>query len=303
MNSFLEIIQTSEKIIKTIESYKPEQEDLLRKSIELWHRKGYFNSLSSKELTDFIFDELISGNSQDNPFLDMIFDLYVRTINLTNNRKIFCPTIDQETQSWITKFGLDPINMDDFKHCIEEIYPNKKMNSIDENTKKIIVYLGFILSSVTVAILAKKAIKDNQKKRTSQENLLSASPKVLVLVVSHQEFENYFYGHGNKLSLLSKDDCKNLYKITKFIWLGSEYEFNSLELYQWFDRNNHHTSQNYSDYDVRLIKISLKEYRGDFKKGSTNRLPEFKGLSENIIEGVISERLPPKAYEYPEFYR
>lgn len=307
MNSFSEITQTSEEIIEAINTCDPEQEDLLRKSIELWHDKGYFDSLSSKELTNFIFTELISDKSQDNPFLDIYFDFYMRCINLTSNRKcpVPVPVIDIETQSLVTKIRLDPITIDDFKYCIQKIYPNKKMNSLDENTKKLIVYLAFILSSIAVGILAKNAIDDSKKKQASK---LPASRNVLVLVVSHQEFESCFYIKGNTLDTLSENDCKNLYGMTKYLWLGSENQFFNIGFSKWFSTNNISETQESSDYDVRLIKIVLQEYSADFKKGVfekgvTNRLPEFKKLSENIIEGIVSDRLPPKAYNYPQFYR
>lgn len=303
MSSFAEIVQTSEEIIKTISTCDSIQEDLLRKSVELWHKKGYFNLLSPKELNDFIFNELISDNIQYNPFLESIFDLYIRSVNLTNNRKVLYPTTDKETQSFITKIGLDMINMDDFKYCIQEIYLNKQINCLDENTKKIIVYLAFVLSSISVGILAKKIIDNNPKNRLSKKNISPFSRKVLVLVVSHQEFETSFNFQRNNFNVLSKNDCKDLYKMTKFLWLGSEEQFYSIGFSKWFNKDNGCGTQESSDYDVRLIKISLKEDRGNFEKGVSNRLPEFKELSENIIEGTVSDRLPPKAYEYPEFYR
>jgi hypothetical protein len=125
--------------------------------------------------------------------------------------------------------------------------------------------------------------------------------KILVLVINAQQ-EEILNSLSSNLKVTA-DDCENLYRATKYLWMGTQAEFSQSELKEWFDSPCEVQESEQSEYDVKLVQIDLEKSHPGFEQQAINRLPAFRELPDNSRFLKISPRLSSKAYENPQLYR
>ncbi|MBW4499261.1 MAG: hypothetical protein KME57_06750 [Scytonema hyalinum WJT4-NPBG1] len=155
-----------------------------------------------------------------------------------------------------------------------------------------VVFVAFVITAVYLVVSKlNQAIKEQTKTLSD----------VLVLVIN--------VGKENIIQLLQKDpqvtinNYEELYSATQALWIGSINVF-SQEFQPWFDENYKVPENEKSEYDVYLVKISLKNDNSGFKSdaGQLERLDAFRKLPENSQEVLVSPRLSSKAYRNKHLY-
>ncbi len=102
---------------------------------------------------------------------------------------------------------------------------------------------------------------------------------------------------------LSTEICNELYKETRYLWVGNSNQFNNSKIIKWFDEKNHKTQA--SNLDVYLIKLALeKNYSGLLESADGQaRLSAFKQLCQDGAKiEEFSPRVSNAAYGTTEVY-
>jgi hypothetical protein len=272
-------------------------------SIDIWQKLGYFNGVNKEEIARYIFDELWSNSYVDygernNPFVQSALDLFRIIISETDNRK----TWGLGSKNPISK--ITDISEDDFYKIIQQARSQIEDFSMDSTIKIIMIgCVSFMLAAPAYTLLLRK--NQGKNRRNKKHNLPKEIIRYsLVIIVPSIDFERdfeeeFFDGHFNKLSL---EQCKKIYSLRKFLWTGTENEANDLGFNNLL-QGGLSSSKSESEYDIRLIKIILKNEEDGFNQGVTNRLPAFKRLVNNIEKGYISPPLEPIRYgNFPLYY-
>lgn len=121
----------------------------------------------------------------------------------------------------------------------------------------------------------------------------------LVLVVSASEAK--FLETLQTKSRLDLSDGERLYKITNYLWLGSESEFNQGKT----EINNYLVStREESEYDIHLVYFEIKRLDERFKENinQVDRFDAFRDLANSYISFTVSPRLQMEAYGNFEVY-
>ncbi|MDJ0535926.1 MAG: hypothetical protein QNJ70_26125 [Xenococcaceae cyanobacterium MO_207.B15] len=162
---------------------------------------------------------------------------------------------------------------------------------MNKDFQRSLIKLDFIVLFVFVVLI--KKIWDYSRK--------VKNPDILVLVIN--------VGKDNIIQLLQKngqvtrDNYQDLYTATQAVWIGSENEF-SQHFENWFSENTKITKDEQSEYDVYLVKITLKGDDPGFKSDANTleRFDAFCRLPENSKKVLVSPRLPSKAYGNENLY-
>jgi hypothetical protein len=132
------------------------------------------------------------------------------------------------------------------------------------------------------------------------ESLIPRSTKQsLVLVISAAQVE--FLESLRAKRRIDMNDGERLYEITKYLWLGSENDFNQGEA----SINQYSVSEGEeSEYDIYLICIELNKAEEGLKSNvnQLDRYDAFRNLANLAIKFKISPRLQMEAYENFEVY-
>jgi hypothetical protein len=267
-------------------------------SIDVWQKLGYFNGVNKEELARYVIDELWSNSYVDygerkNPFVQSALELFRMIILETDNRK----ALGLGSRSPINK--VTDISQDDFYTIIQQTRSKMEDFSMDDTMKIIMIgCVSLILAAPAYVLLNQNKI---QKKQSRQQEPISYS---LVIILPSIDFERDFeqdFLRGS-FETLSLEQCKKLYSLRKFLWMGTKTESSNLG----FDNllsSGLHSLRSESEYDIRLVKIILKDKDNGFEQGITNRLPAFKRLVNNTQEGYISPPLEPIKYgNFPLYY-
>lgn len=96
------------------------------------------------------------------------------------------------------------------------------------------------------------------------------------------------------------NDAERLYKVTKYLWLGSESSFNRKKA----NLKNYLVTKKNSEYDIKLIYLELKQSEEGFKPNTNqlDRYDAFRKLPDLVVNFTISDRLQMEAYENFEVY-
>ena len=122
---------------------------------------------------------------------------------------------------------------------------------------------------------------------------------VLVLVISASQAE--FLESLKDKKHIDVSEGEQLYKITRYLWLGSETELSQ----KIHDINQYSVSKEAeSEYNIYLVEIKLKQDDEGFKPNvnQIDRYDAFRKLDDLAVEVKVSERLQIKAYEKLEVY-
>lgn len=130
--------------------------------------------------------------------------------------------------------------------------------------------------------------------RSSEQNVL-----ILVLRAGNESCLNTL----KEKKRLNLDLCDDLYKATRYLWVGNEAQFNSSQIIKWFDETN--ITEQPSSLDVHLIKLVLnKNYNGLMKSADGQaRYNAFKQLCQDGAQiEEFSDRVSNAAYGTTEVY-
>ncbi|MBE9019841.1 hypothetical protein C7Y66_25015 [Chroococcidiopsis sp. CCALA 051] len=96
------------------------------------------------------------------------------------------------------------------------------------------------------------------------------------------------------------NDAEKLYKVTKYLWLGSESSFNQKKA----NLKNYLVITGESEYDIKLVYLELKQSEAGFKSNTNqlDRYDAFRKLPDLVVDFTISDRLQMEAYENFEVY-
>ena len=122
---------------------------------------------------------------------------------------------------------------------------------------------------------------------------------LLVLVISASQAD--FLDSLRNKSAIDTNDGEKLYKLTNYLWIGSENVINQ----KVTKINNYLVSiGNESEYDINLVYLKLKQSDEGFKPNvnQLDRYDAFCKLSDLVVNFEISPRLRMEAYENLEVY-
>ena len=187
-------------------------------------------------------------------------------------------------------------------------YIKKVMNDYDFTSLNFIVLIGFLVTASSYAFYLLD--ESNRKKNQSQDNSpinSNALPQtqnkkenILLLVInaSRQNIIDPLKSNHH----ITDDFSNEIYRITQALWMGNIREFSQFET--WFFQDKEVSENEYSEYDVYLVKIELKYSVKGFSRNvnQLDRLDAFRKLPENTLNVYVSPRLPSKAYANKDFY-
>ncbi|BAY21186.1 hypothetical protein NIES2100_09350 [Calothrix sp. NIES-2100] len=120
----------------------------------------------------------------------------------------------------------------------------------------------------------------------------------LVLVISASQAD--FLESLEAKRAIDINDAERLYKFTKYLWIGSESEFNQKQA----NLKNYSVTAEKSEYDINLVCLDLKQSEEGFKPSinQLDRYDAFRKLPDLVVNFTISDRLQMEAYENFEVY-
>jgi hypothetical protein len=122
--------------------------------------------------------------------------------------------------------------------------------------------------------------------------------QVLILVISASQAD--FLESLKAKRAIDINDAERLYKLTKYLWLGSENSFNQKQA----NLKNYAVTTGESEYDINLVSLELKQGDEGFKPNMSqlDRYDAFRKLPDLVVDFTISDRLQIEAYENFEVY-
>ena len=101
---------------------------------------------------------------------------------------------------------------------------------------------------------------------------------------------------------ITSDVSNDIYPSIQALWIGNKAEFSHFKT--WFSKEQEVQENEYSEYDVYLVKIELKQSDNGFIRNANqlDRFDAFRRLPDNTLKVYISPRLPSKAYANKDFY-
>lgn len=132
---------------------------------------------------------------------------------------------------------------------------------------------------------------------SSSVQVVTKKSLVLVISASHTDFIESLKAKKT----IDINDAERLYKVTNYLWLGSESGFNqkkaNLKNYSVFPGKE-------SEYDINLVYMELKQNDEGFKPkiNQIDRYDAFRKLPGLVVSVEISPRLQMEAYENFEVY-
>lgn len=192
------------------------------------------------------------------------------------------------------------------RYMNEKIFTLIDFNSPNDMT--VILLIAFVLTGVGLLYFLLNQ-QQSQNTRTSDYQLtipnVSSSPvpkitkQFLVLVVSASQAD--FIESLESIRRINSNDAEELYRITKYLWLGYESEF-----YQKIaDINRYSVSKGEeSEYDIYLVYMELKQADEGFNPSvnQLDRYDAFRKLADLAVNLTISPRLQMEAYGNIEVY-
>ena len=299
--SFIEIV---ERISNTV------GEDLKRRSarssvnisfhiklsycIDLWCKEL---AISDKEIISYIFQ-----GCQLNPVKDFTEIVWQESIQENQRLRISIPSCKDE-------IFLIP---NKFYQCINTFL--NRMNIRSDNMT-IIAIMAFCVTAIGYWLYKISSQKQPQQtKQTTfrqepkQSGYASNYPshivqintkQLLVLVVSASQVD--FLESLKAEKCISFNDGTILYKITKYLWIGSESALNLKK-----DNLNDYlvATGEESEYDINLVYLELKQSDEGFNPNinQLERYDAFRKLSDLVVNFSISPRLQMEAYENFKVY-
>ncbi|QSV64254.1 MAG: hypothetical protein HEQ26_17370 [Dolichospermum sp. DL01] len=205
-------------------------------------------------------------------------------------------------------------------------YIKKVMNDYDFTSLNFIVLIGFLVTASSYAfyLLDESNRKKNQSQDNSpinsnalpqtqnkKENILLFNSNALPQTQNKKENILLLVINASRQNIIDPlksnhhitDDFSNeIYRITQALWMGNIREFSQFET--WFFQDKEVSENEYSEYDVYLVKIELKYSDKGFSRNANqlDRLDAFRKLPENTLNVYVSPRLPSKAYANKDFY-
>lgn len=244
-----------------------------------------------------------------NSKLDAVIELtkYLRTESITEKKSFEIPS---------------PLGNFKIFHTDNEFY--RRVNSflsrmsIRSDNMKVIVLIGFVIVAVGywLYIINRQEKQPQQPTRRTEtrpneyvstsSSLLVQTPPVqritkqfLVLVISALQID--FLNSILAKKQISFSDGEQLYELTKYLWTGSETDFDK----RISNINSYSVSQGEeSEYDIHLVYIELKLTDSGFNPtvNQLDRYDAFRKLSDLAVDFVISPRLQMEAYGNFEVY-
>ncbi|MBE9234603.1 hypothetical protein IQ227_00770 [Anabaena aphanizomenioides LEGE 00250] len=247
--------------------------------------------------------ENITNFMLKNSQLDAVIELtkYLRTESITEKKSFEVPS---------------PLGNFKLFHTDNEFYyrVNSFLSrmSIRSDSMKIIVLIGFVIVAVCYWLYVINRQKEPQQetniaeKRSPESVYNPPSPPVqritkqfLVLVISASQID--FLNSILEKRHLDFSDGEQLYELTKYLWTGSEADYQTIQSkispYQVSPGQE-------SEYDIHLVSIEIKRIDPGFQPNvnQLDRYDAFRKLSDLKVDFQISPRLQMEAYENFEVY-
>jgi hypothetical protein len=255
-----------------------------------------------ENITNFILK-----NSQ----LDAVIELtkYLRTESITEKKSFEVPS---------------PLGNFKLFHTDNEFYyrVNSFLSrmSIKSDNMKIIILIGFVIVAVGYWLYVINRQKEQtqqpqqptRRPETRQNEYVSTSPspkiqtppvqrikQFLVLVISASQID--FLNSILAKRQISFSDGEQLYKLTKYLWTGSEIDYQP----RISNINRYSVSPGEeSEYDICLVYIELQQTDSGFNPNvnQLDRYDAFRKLNDLTINFEVSPRLQMEAYGNFEVY-
>ncbi|WP_414528312.1 hypothetical protein [Nodularia chucula] len=136
----------------------------------------------------------------------------------------------------------------------------------------------------------------NEKNPTySEPRTQKPTSKILVLVINSLNLDLIQF--LQKQGKIESDDCDQLYRATRCLWLGSK-----TDLSPKLNEDTRFQAKEESEYDVYLITITLEEQVSGFERNADQmaRIYAFRKLAGLPVK--VSERLTVEVYENTNVY-
>jgi hypothetical protein len=202
-----------------------------------------------------------------------------------------------------------------YKHINALFY---RMN-ITLGNVKFIVLIAFGVTAVGYCLYRLNQVRQRQASRREELRQYNSNPpsftvqtstdqvspvqritkQFLVLVVSASQAD--FLELLKAKGCISINDGEELYEMTKYLWLGSETDFNqkrtNINQYEIFKEEE-------SEYDIRLVYIELKQADKGFEPNvnQLDRYDAFRNLADLAVNFEVSPRFRMEAYENIDVY-
>ena len=184
---------------------------------------------------------------------------------------------------------------------------NKKKGRLDV---KGLFIAGLAIVGISMIFIYQKKYNNDQKEvslerkeKNTNVHTTSCSPEQNVLILVLRAGNESCLNTLKENKRLNLELCDDLYKATRYLWVGNEAQFNSSQIIKWFDGTN--IAEQSSSLDVHLIKLILnKNYSGLLKSADgQSRYNAFKQMCQDgvQIEG-FSPRVSNAAYGTTEVY-
>ncbi|QLE59903.1 hypothetical protein [Nostoc sp. TCL26-01] len=178
--------------------------------------------------------------------------------------------------------------------------------NIKSQNMKMIALIAFVITAVGY-LLYKLNQQPEQRTRAAETRHIDNYPspsiqripkQFLVLVISASQSD--FIKLLDAKQVIDIKDAEKLYKFTKYLWLGSENNFNQ----QQANLKNYSVTAGESEYDINLVCLELKQSEEGFKPNinQLDRYDAFRKLPDLVVNFTISPRLQMEAYENFEVY-
>lgn len=203
---------------------------------------------------------------------------------------------------------------DYFSESFEPLYINENKKKGGLRMKGLFI-AGLAIVGISLIFIYQKKYNNDQKENPPEIERKEKIEKVdNVYKPSHTPNQNVLIlvlRAGNESCLntlkenmrLSEEVCDELYKATRYLWVGNANQFNNSKIINWFDESNNQTQA--SSLDVYLIKLALeKNYSGLLQAADGQaRLSAFKQLCQDGAKiEEFSPRVSNAAYGTTEVY-
>lgn len=208
----------------------------------------------------------------------------------------------------ITKFFP---NQNNFKYYINLIL--QQMN-IRSGNMRFIAMIAFGVTAVGYCLYitnrqrqVQQIKQPNFRQEPKQNEYVSNHPsplvhtigkQFLILVISASQAD--FLESLKAKGAIDIKDAERLYKVTKYLWLGSESVINQKQA----NLKNYLVTAGESEFDINLVCLELKQSHEGFKPNinQLDRYDAFRKLPDLVVDFDISPRLQMEAYGDFEVY-
>ncbi|MEB3150368.1 MAG: hypothetical protein VKL60_15320 [Sphaerospermopsis sp.] len=275
----------------------------LRYAIQFWSFELGF----SEPITQYILD-----NSKLSEVKDLTEYIWKESIAKKKDVKIQIPFVEVKFFQIDNEFYS---RINSFLYCI----PTSKTNM------KLIVIIAFVVTAVGYCLYVINRQKEQtqqpqqptRRPETRQNEYVSTSPspkiqtppvqtppvqrikQFLVLVISASQID--FLNSILAKRQISFSDGEQLYKLTKYLWTGSEIDYQP----RISNINRYSVSPGEeSEYDICLVYIELQQTNSGFNPNvnQLDRYDAFRKLNDLTINFEVSPRLQMEAYGNFEVY-